>query len=467
VAAIDKALIEIEGALTGGTVVTDPDILEQYSHDESEVAPCMPAAAVRATSTAEVSAVLRVSSARGIPVTPRAAGTGRVGGAVPVEGGIVLTLERMGAIKGIEPEEMLAVVEPGVVTGDLHAAAEAAGLFYPPDPNSWATCAIGGNIAANAGGPRAFKYGVTREYVLGMEVVTGDGTVLRLGRRTRKGVTGYDLTALMVGSEGTLGVVTEAILRLVPLPEHTVTLLVMLPSEEAIERAVTSSIAHRLAPRCIELMDAETLEIIRPETALPIPPGARAMLLLELDGDAGGIDAQLETCGNAMDDAGALEVIVAKNGSERERLWASRRDLSHSLRGVAPHRMSEDVVVPRTRLAELLERTRDIAGRTGVRMPSYGHAGDGNLHINFLWNGDSDWERVERGVEGLLREVVALGGTIAGEHGVGAKKAPYLHLEQSSELIALQRRIKAIFDPKGILNPGKIFTGDRRFHGPC
>ena len=451
-------------ALPDGAVVTDPDVLAQYAGDESEVAPRLPAAAVRVSGTEEVAVVMRAASAHGVPVTARGGGTGRAGGAVPAGGGIVIVFERMASIRGVEREEMIAVAEPGVLTGTLHAAAEAEGLFYPPDPNSWNTCTIGGNVATNAGGPRAFKYGVTREYVLGLEIVTAAGEVLRLGRRTRKGVTGYDLTALLVGSEGTLGVVTEATLKLVPSPEAVATLLVLLAEESAIERTIAAAIERRVVPRCIELLDAHTLDVVRPEAAVPIPASARAMLIVELDGEAESLDAAVERCGGAMQDAGALEVLVARHGGDRERLWSARREMSRSLRKLARNKASEDIVVPRMRIGELLERCRGISAEVGIRMPAYGHAGDGNIHVNFLWDDPGERERVERGRRRLLEATIAMGGTLTGEHGLGELKADYLPLEQSEPLIALQRSLKSVFDPQGILNPGKILP---TAHGPC
>ncbi|MEZ4254925.1 MAG: FAD-linked oxidase C-terminal domain-containing protein [Polyangiales bacterium] len=466
--ATDRALRELAHALRDDCVVTDPDVCAAYAKDESEARPIVPAAVVRAESTADVAAVMRVASSHGLPVTPRAGGTGRVGGAVPVEGGIVLTLEKMADLKDLDRANGTATVAPGLVTGELHARTEAEGLFYPPDPNSSAGCTIGGNIATNAGGPRALKYGVTGKYVRGLEVVTADGSVLALGRGTRKGVTGYDLASLIVGSEGTLAIVTEATLALVPAPEGRATLLAFFDDEARIEPALASLYAHRLDPRCAELLDARTLALMQTHAALQVPAGAHAMLLVELDGDLVAMDAALERAGNALLEAGALDVLAAKHGGDRERLWTARREMSRTLRGVARHKMSEDVVVPRTRLGELIRATREISEDVELEMPSYGHAGDGNLHVNFLWNDDGEWPRVERGIGALFRRVIDLGGALTGEHGIGIMKAPYLGLEQSADVIALESRIKALFDPKGVLNPGKIFPeAAKRFHGAC
>jgi len=465
---LDEALIAIERACGSGSVLRDLDVLETYARDESEAEGRVPDAVVRASSTEQVAAVLRAASAHGVPVTPRGGGTGRVGGAVPVEGGIVLTSERMADLRGIEREDLYAVVQPGFVTGALHRAAEAEGLFYPPDPNSFEACAIGGNVAANAGGPRAFKYGVTREYVLGLTAVTADGTILKLGKRTPKGVTGYDLTALVVGSEGTLAVVTEATLRLIQKPEAVATLLVFLPDHAAVGRAVTAALHQGIVPRCLELLDSIALDLVRHEAGLPVPLDARAMLLVELDGHADRLSDDVERCGNAMSEAGAVEVLVAQTGTERERLWSARRELSRTFRKKAAFKLSEDVVVPRTRIADLLERCRALAESHGIVMPTYGHAGDGNLHVNFLWDTVDQRPAVDAAVEQLFRAVVEMGGTLTGEHGIGILKAPYLPLEQSPEVIDLQRRIKDLFDPRHVLNPGKVFPGPGgRPHGAC
>jgi glycolate oxidase len=467
-AALEPALIQIERALGSGRVVTDPDVLASYAKDESEAEPSLPEAVIRVQSTAEVAAVMRAASEHRVPVTPRAGGTGRTGGAIPLAGGIVLAFEQMNRIKGIETADMIAVLEPGVITGQLHAAVEAEQLFYPPDPNSLTTCAIGGNVAENAGGPRALRYGSTRDWVLGMTVVTAGGEVLQLGKRTVKGVTGYDLTSLMVGSEGTLGIITEVTLKLIPKPRGLATLLALLPDLPTAGRAVGAALSRGLLPRCMELLDEHTLALVRAEAGLPFAAAARALLLVELDGDERALEAQVETCGNALTEAGAIEVLVARHSGERERLWAARRELSRALRKVAKNKLAEDVVVPRSRIPDLIERCQAISERSGIPMPAYGHAGDGNIHVNFLWNDASEKPKVDRAVEALFKETIALGGTLSGEHGIGILKAPYLPLEQSPGLIALQERIKALFDPQNILNPGKIFPAQlSRFHGAC
>ncbi len=465
---LDAALQAMSPTLESGAIVRDLDFRQAHAIDESEAAPVVPEAVVRPRDAAEVAAVLAACHAHRVPVTPRSGGTGRVGGAVPVPGGIVLSMEGLDRIKGIEADDLRVVTGPGIVLAELHRAVEAEGLFYPPDPNSLESCRLGGNIAANAGGPRAFKYGVTRNWVLGLQVVTADGTLLQVGKPTAKGVTGYDLASLIVGSEGTLAVVTEATLRLIPRPEAVATLLAFLPDQRTLGEAITAVLRARIVPRCLEFLDELALDILRPQAGLDVPANAKAMLLVEVDGDNRDIERRLETTGSILLDAGAIDVLAAKNEAERQRLWGSRRQMSRSMRQRARHKLSEDVVVPRSRIGALLDICRVLQDTHDVRMPTYGHAGDGNLHVNFLWDDPADQPRVQAAIRGLFEAVVDLGGTLSGEHGIGILKAPYLPLEQSPALIALQERIKDVFDPRGVLNPGKIFpAGARRFHGAC
>ncbi|HEY6876775.1 MAG TPA: FAD-linked oxidase C-terminal domain-containing protein [Polyangiales bacterium] len=461
---VARVLSAVDRSVPSDAILTDPDVRASYAHDESEVAPHLPDAVVRVRTAAHVAALMRACSQHEVFVTPRAGGTGRTGGAVPVEGGIVMAFEQMSALEEVDREDLVAVVQPGLVLSQLHAGVEAEGLFYGPDPNSLQSCALGGNLAENAGGPRAFKYGVTRDWTLGLEVVTADGTPLSLGKRTVKGVTGYDLTALVVGSEGTLAVITRATMKLIPKPEQVVTLLALLPDVHCAGRSVNALLRLGIMPRCIELLDGDTLALVRPKVALAIGDDVRAALLIELDGPSAQCDAELERAGNAIVATGACDVLVAKNGSDRERLWSARRELSRALRASAKHKLAEDVVVPRSQIAQLLTARDRISARYGIRMPTYGHAGDGNLHVNFLWDDASQEPLVHAAIEALFREVIALRGTLSGEHGIGVLKAPYLSLEQGPALIALQQRVKATWDPRGILNPGKIFP---RGHTSC
>jgi glycolate oxidase len=315
---------------------------------------------------------------------------------------------------------------------------------------------IGGNVAENAGGPRAFKYGVTRDYVLGLDVCLMGGKALSVGRRTVKGVTGYDVTALLVGSEGTLGVFTQITLRLLAKPNEVATLLALFTDVHACGAAVARVVAQGIRPRCLELLDAPTLDAIRGQVS--IDPRAGAMLLSEVDGDPATVSAEAERLGEALSQGdGVIDVLVAQDAAQRARLWAGRRSLSLATRRLARHKLSEDVVVPRSKMGELLRRVDRIGQENATRHLTYGHAGDGNLHVNFLWDDDSERERVDRCIELLMRATIDLGGTLSGEHGIGVTKAPYLPIEQSSDLIELQRSVKRAFDPKELLNPGKIF----------
>ncbi|MBL8715597.1 MAG: FAD-binding protein [Myxococcales bacterium] len=461
----ERALAALHRTLGGSRVLTTAEACGRYARDESETVATLPDGVVIAKDADEIAAVLRVCAEHEVPVTPRGGGSGRTGGSVPVAGGIVLSMEGMRGIKELSREDLLVVVEPGVITGDLHALVEKEGLFYPPDPNSLGVCAIGGNVAENAGGPRAFKYGVTRDYVLGCEAVLMGGERIRAGKRTVKGVTGYDVTATLVGSEGTLGVFTEITLRLLPKPPEVRTLLALFSAVKGCGDATSQIVARGLTPRCLELMDEMALGALRANGAA-VDPRAAALLLIEIDGDHD-LDRDMERIGEACMDAGAIDVVVAQDAAQRDRLWAARRELSPAVRKLAKKKLSEDVVVPRSKVTALLEACARIREREGLKMLAYGHAGDGNLHVNFFWDHEDELPRVDRAIEACFREVLALGGTLSGEHGIGVLKAPYLPLEQSPALIALQKRIKSAFDPQGLLNPGKIFPVAGKPHAAC
>jgi glycolate oxidase len=450
---VDAAKSALDRALGPSKVITDDAGCAPYARDDSAALGTTPDAVVIATSREDVAKTLEIAARYGIPVTPRAGGSGRTGGAVPVAGGIVLATHALAQIKEIDRQNLLAVVEPGVILAALHAEVEALGLFYPPDPNSADLCMIGGNLGENAGGPRAFKYGVTRDYVLGVEACLMGGEIVRSGKRTTKGVTGYDITALLIGSEGTLGVFTEATLRLVPKPRQVATMLALYADVHAAGASVSNVVAAGLVPRCLELLDTQTLDAIR-SAGNAIDARAGAMLLIEVDGDDA--MAACQRLGEVVS-RDALDVVVAQDEAQRARLWSARKALSYATRRLTKHKLSEDVVVPRTEIPTLLRRVEAIGERFAVRHLTYGHAGDGNLHVNFLWNDDEEAPAVSMAIEALMHATIELGGTLSGEHGIGLAKAPYLAIEQSSALIELQKRVKVAFDPKGLLNPGKIF----------
>jgi glycolate oxidase len=462
-ASIDRAKIELERRLGPSKVLTGEDACGAYANDDSDVEGRRADVVVIAASAEDVAATLAIAEACEVPVTPRAGGTGRTGGAVPVAGGIVLATHAIARIKEIDRANLVAVVEPGVVTGVLHAEVEREGLFYAPDPNSLDSCMIGGNLGENAGGPRALKYGVTSDWVLGLEACLVGGRVLRTGKRTVKGVTGYDVTALLVGSEGTLAVFTEATLRLMPKPPGIATALALFVDVRAAAAAVGAIVAAGVIPRCLEMLDAATLAAVR-GAGVAVDERAQGMLLIEVDGESA--ESALLRVGEVVSaSAGLVDIVVAQDGTQRDRLWAARRMLSKATRKLARHKLSEDVVVPRTKIVDLLERTDEIGEATRVRHLTYGHAGDGNLHVNFLWDHDEERPAVDRAIEMLMRATVKLGGTLTGEHGIGVSKAPFLAFEQSEELIGIQKQIKDVFDPKGLLNPGKIFAS--RGHAGC
>jgi glycolate oxidase len=411
--------------------------------------------------TQEVAAVMRVCHETRTAIVPRGGGTGYTGGAVPTHGGVVLSLERMNRILDIDELNLLAVVEPHVITGDLQNAVERVGLFYPPDPQSLRTSVIGGNVAECAGGPRAFKYGTTKQYVLGLEAVLPTGEIIETGGKVVKNVVGYDLTHLLVGSEGTLAILTKIILRLIPKPPVQATLRATFPTVRDAVNAVTGLIRARVIPAALELIDGDSLNAVATHlnTRSLAPEGTGALLLLEVDGLAEQVAAEAGRVDRACRDAGATEVLRADSESERQELWRVRREISPSLKVITPLKFNHDIVVPKGRIPELFELVDQLRARYRLRIPCFGHVGDGNIHVNIMVQPD-DQDEIRRAHEAegeLFRGAVALEGSISGEHGIGFAKAPYLTLELSADEIALMKRVKAAFDPRGILNPGKIF----------
>jgi glycolate oxidase len=409
---------------------------------------------------AQVAAIAALCDAHLVPLVVRGAGTGYTGGAVPSRGGVVLSMERLNRIIEIDEVNLLAVVEPNVVTADLQRAVERVGLFYPPDPASLEASSIGGNVAECAGGPRAFKYGTTKRYILALEAVLPTGELIRTGSKAVKNVVGYDLTQLLVGSEGTLAIVTKVTLRLIPKPPARATLLAMFADVQGAVDAVTALIRLRVVPAAVELIDDDSLRTVQQHVGRDLaPPGTAAVLIVEADGTQAAVDEDVERVARACREAGALRVALAAGDAERDRLWEVRRALSPALKATGLLKINHDVVVPRGRIPELFAVVRELKEAYRLRIASFGHAGDGNIHVNLMVNREDREElaRARAAERVLFERVVGLEGSISGEHGIGFAKAPYIGIELSADEIALMKRVKQAFDPHGILNPGKIF----------
>lgn len=456
-----KTADELSRLVGQNKVVTDREILDTYARDETSDLRSMPDILVRAESAGDVSLVLGFCHANGIPVIPRGAGTGVTGGAVPVRGGVVLSLEKMKRVIEIDRENMVAVVEPGAITREIQDAARAEGLMYPPDPASLESCSIGGNVAENAGGPRAVKYGVTKDYILGLEFVLPDGSIITTGGKIVKNATGYNLMGILIGSEGTLAVITKIFLRLVPAPMFTVDMLIPFPTLHDAMEIVYSVLLNRIVPATMEFMERDAINLVAKFLGREVHfPDAGAHLLIQIDGNTE------ENVHRDMEKIGSLtridteKIVIAESPAQRERLWKARRSIREAITAESPVFLAEDCVVPRSKIPEFMAELKKYFESRGLRSVMFGHAGDGNVHIDVL-KGDGDYEAWKSGLPELKREIykraISLGGTITGEHGIGYIRKDYLRLALSPEEIRLLKRIKKAFDPKGILNPDKIF----------
>ena len=450
---------KLREVLGNDIVVNDPDTLAAHSGDKWFAAH-QPEVVVFATSTGDVSKLLQFASREKIPVTARGGGFGYVGGCVPVRAGIALSLMRMNQIKEISFADAVAVVEPGVFTAELKAAARAHKLFYPPDPASMKDCTIGGNIATNAGGPRCLKYGVTRNYVIGLEVVLANGDVLRTGGRVHKNKTGFDLIGLFVGSEGMLGVVTEITLRLLPLAPARATLSAAFATASQAAEAVQAIFAAGFLPSSLEIADHFTLDAARRDVGKMIVPEGNAHLLVDLDGQEESVRSESAAIRDLLEKRKPNTLEIATGEADCERLWALRRQFSNSLRATGLTKLNEDVVVPRSRLVDLMEFADFLQAKHGFPIACFGHAGDGNIHVNIMadrYNRDAAVrERVERALDDLFAQVLTWGGVITGEHGIGLAKKRWWPDATSEVARNLHRRLKQILDPNDILNPGKF-----------
>ena len=448
-----KKLLKKLGA---DAVATSP--APEYSGDKW-FAKATPDAVVFPSTTTEVSFILREASRAGVPVTARGAGYGYVGGCTPVRGGLVLALERMNKILEVHAGDFVAVVQPGVVTGDLQNAAKAKNLLYPPDPASLKDCSIGGNIATNAGGPRCLKYGVTRAYILGLEVVLADGSVVRCGGRTHKNKTGFDLVGLFTGSEGLLGIVTEATLRLIPLPPARATLSAGFATMDAAAAAIQAVFAAGFLPAAVEVADKFTLDAARAyKSDARFPPG-NAQVIIEVDGQPASVRGEASSLEKILLAAGALEVHKATTPEACAKLWGLRRVYSQSLKATGLKKLNEDVVVPRGRLVDLVRFAERLQKKSGFPIACFGHAGDGNIHTNIMV-ADAENPAVKKNsraaLDELFAQVLAWDGSITGEHGIGLAKMPWWNQAVPAATRALHKSLKSALDPHGILNPGKF-----------
>ena len=454
----DNTLSQIEAIVGSQYLKVDKAQIREFGSDGTKLH-AMPDAVAIPGSAEEISSILSLATRERFAVVVRGAGSGMSGGAVPTHGGLVLSMDRFNKILEIDKENMTATVEAGVITAKLKDAAAREGLLYPPDPASIKISSIGGNLAECAGGLRAVKYGVTRDYVLGLKVVLPTGEILSTGVHTMKGVAGYDLTRLIVGSEGTLAVIVSAVLRLVPMPEATQTMIAFFPNVAASTRAVTRILSSGIVPAVLELVDGLCLSLIREEIQVSVPQASGAMLLIEVDGDKESVSGSVKGVQEQCEAEGCTGFIAADSDQESQLLWEARRNISPSLYKLRPHKVSEDIVVPRTKLPEMIQFLEELSQAHGIPIPVFGHAGDGNLHVNIMLDNDDPQEvsKAHHVVSRIFAKVLELGGTITGEHGVGITKRSYLHMEIPYAGLSLMRRIKAAFDPAGILNPGKIF----------
>ncbi len=459
---ISQSLLEEFQAKVGADNVfsEDTDRLT-YSYDAAVLEPVMPGLVVRPATGEALGQVVRLCNQNRIALTVRGAGTNLSGGTIPIAGGVVVVTNALNRIEEINEQDMYAVVQPGVVTAKLAAAVEAKGLFYPPDPGSQAVSTLGGNVAENAGGLRGLKYGVTRDYVMGLQFFDVDGQPIKTGSRTVKCATGYNLTGLMVGSEGTLGVFNKITLKLIPLPQDRKSMVAVFDEMGSASEAVAAIIASHVVPATLEIMDNFTIRAVEDYSHAGLPKEAAALLLIEVDGHPAQVAddaAKVETICRQM---GAADIRVAKTAAERDKVWAARRTALSALAKLRPTLVLEDATVPRSRIPAMVKAIQAISARYGLAIGTFGHAGDGNLHPTILTDrrDKAEWKKVEAAITDIFDQALALGGTLSGEHGTGIAKSCYLEKETSPATILYSRRLKAALDPNNILNPGKIIGG--------
>jgi len=461
---LTTAIIEQFRQITGaGFVLLDEESLNNYGHDETEHLSFPPEVVIRPRTTAEISAIMKICNQHRIPVTPRGAGTGLSGGALPHLGGVLISMDRMNSILSIDERNLQVITEPGVITEVLQNAVKEKGLFYPPDPSSRGSCFIGGNIAENSGGPKAVKYGVVKDYVLNLELVLPSGEVIWTGANVLKNSTGYNLTQLVVGSEGTLGIVTKIVLKLIPLPKYDLLMLVPFQSLEKAGEAVSAIFRAGFTPSALELVEIDALQIVSrfvDSSAVPVTEGTAAHLIIEVDGNhLDTLMIEMETIGSLLADFDAGEPYFADDAQQKAELWKLRRRAAEAVK-IQGYTIEEDTVVPRAELPALIRGVKALGIEYNFQAVCYGHAGDGNLHIRIKKEGianSNDDPEVIRGIRALFKLVHELGGTISGEHGIGLLQKNYLDIVFNETQLHLMRSIKKVFDPNNILNAGKIF----------
>ncbi|MDH4068850.1 MAG: FAD-binding protein [Ignavibacteria bacterium] len=455
-------ITELRGSLGPEAVVTDEETLRICGRDETEDLSFPPEAVIRPTTADQISSVFRIATRHRIPVTPRGGGTGLSGGALAVHGGICLSLDKMNRILEIDEKNFQAVVEPGVITQLFQEEVEKRGLFYPPDPASRGSCHLGGNLAECAGGPRAVKYGVTKDYVLGLEAVLPSGEIIRTGGRVLKNVSGYNLTQLLIGSEGTLAVITKIIFRLIPFPRKRKVLLVAFNTIEDAASCVAAIFQRGVTPSALEFMERSAVRAAEERLGKKFPNGdAEAQLLIEVDGNADEVlDTDIAIIAEAIEEHDPADVLLAEDAPKVADVWALRRSMGEAVKSYSAYK-EEDTVVPRAQLPQLVTGVKQICAKYGVTSICYGHAGDGNIHVNILKEGvdDATWEKnLDFAIREIFELTVSLGGTISGEHGIGYSQRSYLPIALSSAELGIMKEVKKAFDPNGILNPGKIFV---------
>lgn len=435
-----------------------------YSYDATPQFQSMPDAVIAPRNTKEVSEIVKTCNKHQIPIVPRGSGTNLCAGTCPTEGGIVLLFKNMNAILEIDEENLTVTVQPGVITLDMIQAVESKGLFYPPDPSSMKISTIGGNINENSGGLRGLKYGVTRDYVLALEVVLPKGDIIRTGGKLAKDVAGYDLTRLIVGSEGTLGIITEATLKLIPTPESKMTMLALYQDLEAAAKTVSNIIANKIIPTTLEFLDQPTLKVVEAHAQIGLPTDVKAVLLIEQDGPMEVVKRDIEKMARLCEQEQAVSVKIAASEEEANNLRTARRSALSALARLKPTTILEDATVPRSEIAKMVKAINEIAEKYVLNICTFGHAGDGNLHPTCLTDvrNHEEIERVEKAFEEIFKKAIELGGTITGEHGVGVMKAPYLQLKLGEAGIAAMKAIKNSLDPNNIMNPGKVFANNSR-----